>query len=83
MLSDGDSMLENDGQLLSMMVAHPAAITVAVRWWTVTGYIIGFIAGLISRPDFRFVFNVMHAVTGAYAKPIFVDMLGASLECII
>ncbi|RAL50909.1 unnamed protein product [Cuscuta campestris] len=41
------------------------------------------IKGLISRPDFRFVFDAMHAVTGAYAKPIFVDMLGASLECIV
>ena len=27
---------------------------------------------------FRFVFDAMHAVTGAYAKPIFVDKLGAS-----
>lgn len=29
----------------------------------------------------RFVFDAMHAVTGAYAKPIFVDKLGASLVC--
>ncbi|PHU22909.1 Phosphoglucomutase, chloroplastic [Capsicum chinense] len=29
-----------------------------------------------------FVFDAMHAVTGAYAKPIFVDKLGASLESI-
>lgn len=28
---------------------------------------------------FRFIFDAMHAVTGAYAKPIFVDKLGASL----
>lgn len=41
------------------------------------------IKGLISRPNFRFVFDAMHAVTGAYAKPIFSDMLGASLECIV
>lgn len=27
---------------------------------------------------FRFIFDAMHAVTGAYAKPIFVDKLGAS-----
>lgn len=26
---------------------------------------------------FRFMFDAMHAVTGAYAKPIFVDNLGA------
>lgn len=32
---------------------------------------------LISRPDFKFKFDAMWAVTGAYAKPIFVDMLGA------
>ncbi|CAL9155326.1 unnamed protein product [Musa hybrid cultivar] len=40
------------------------------------------IKGLVSRPDFRFTFDAMHAVTGAYAKPIFVDRLGASLDCI-
>ncbi|KAF8008640.1 hypothetical protein BT93_K2336 [Corymbia citriodora subsp. variegata] len=37
---------------------------------------------LLSRPDFRFIFDAMHAVTGAYAKPIFVDKLGASLDSI-
>ncbi|CAM8937453.1 unnamed protein product [Rhodiola kirilowii] len=41
------------------------------------------IKGLISRSDFRFVFDAMHAVTGAYAKPIFVEKLGASLDSII
>lgn len=40
------------------------------------------IRSLISRPVFRFTFDAMHAVTGAYAKPIFVDKLGASLESI-
>ncbi|KAK2653723.1 hypothetical protein Ddye_013579 [Dipteronia dyeriana] len=40
------------------------------------------IKSLISRPDFRFVFDAMHAVTGAYAKPIFVDKLGATLDSI-
>lgn len=30
---------------------------------------------------FRFIFDAMHAVTGAYAKPIFVEKLGASLVC--
>ncbi|MCD7466678.1 hypothetical protein HAX54_003604 [Datura stramonium] len=40
------------------------------------------IRSLVSQPDFRFVFDAMHAVTGAYAKPIFVDKLGASLESI-
>ncbi|KAF1879307.1 hypothetical protein Lal_00047981 [Lupinus albus] len=40
------------------------------------------IKGLISRSDFRFIFDAMHAVTGAYAKPIFVDELGASLDSI-
>lgn len=29
----------------------------------------------------RFVFDAMHAVTGAYAKPIFVDKLGANPVC--
>ncbi|KAG6579666.1 Phosphoglucomutase, chloroplastic, partial [Cucurbita argyrosperma subsp. sororia] len=40
------------------------------------------IKSLLSRSDFRFVFDAMHAVTGAYAKPIFVDKLGASLDSI-
>ncbi|KAJ3682636.1 hypothetical protein LUZ60_015209 [Juncus effusus] len=41
------------------------------------------IKDLLSRPDFRFIFDAMHAVTGAYAKPIFVDCLGASPSCIL
>lgn len=40
------------------------------------------IKSLLSRSDFRFIFDAMHAVTGAYAKPIFVDKLGASLDSI-
>ncbi|EOY23030.1 Phosphoglucomutase isoform 2 [Theobroma cacao] len=40
------------------------------------------IRSLLSRSGFRFVFDAMHAVTGAYAKPIFVDKLGASLDSI-
>ncbi|KAA3459805.1 phosphoglucomutase, cytoplasmic [Gossypium australe] len=35
------------------------------------------IKNLLSRSDFSFAFDAMHAVTGAYAKPIFVDKLGA------
>ncbi|MCL7033988.1 hypothetical protein MKW94_011226, partial [Papaver nudicaule] len=41
------------------------------------------IKSLLSRPDFRFIFDAMHAVTGAYAKPIFVDALGANPDSII
>ncbi|GAV61842.1 PGM_PMM_IV domain-containing protein/PGM_PMM_I domain-containing protein/PGM_PMM_II domain-containing protein/PGM_PMM_III domain-containing protein [Cephalotus follicularis] len=41
------------------------------------------ITNLLSRSDFRFIFDAMHAVTGAYAKPIFVDKLGASLDSIL
>lgn len=40
------------------------------------------IRNLITRPDFRFKFDAMHAVTGAYAKPIFVDRLGAFSDSI-
>lgn len=40
------------------------------------------IKGLISRPDFRFTFDAMHAVAGAYATPIFVDKLGATPDSI-
>ncbi|XP_078445968.1 phosphoglucomutase [Wolffia australiana] len=41
------------------------------------------IKSLISKPGFRFVFDAMHAVTGAYAKPIFLDRLGADPGCIL
>ncbi|KAL6503851.1 hypothetical protein OROGR_025774 [Orobanche gracilis] len=41
------------------------------------------IKSLLSRPDFRFIFDAMHAVTGAYAKPLFVDRLGASEDSIL
>ncbi|GKU89491.1 hypothetical protein SLEP1_g3624 [Rubroshorea leprosula] len=37
---------------------------------------------LLSRSDFGFTFDAMHAVTGAYAKPIFVDKLGAKPDSI-
>ncbi|EFH42136.1 hypothetical protein ARALYDRAFT_495247 [Arabidopsis lyrata subsp. lyrata] len=40
------------------------------------------IRGLLSRTDFGFMFDAMHAVTGAYAKPIFVDNLGAKPDSI-
>ncbi|GAB4858680.1 hypothetical protein Ancab_010152 [Ancistrocladus abbreviatus] len=40
------------------------------------------IRDLLSRSDFRFIFDAMHAVTGAYAKPIFLEMLGASPDSI-
>ncbi|GMJ06568.1 ARABIDOPSIS THALIANA PHOSPHOGLUCOMUTASE, STARCH-FREE 1, phosphoglucomutase [Hibiscus trionum] len=40
------------------------------------------IRSLLTRSDFRFAFDAMHAVTGAYAKPIFVDKLGASPDSI-
>jgi phosphoglucomutase len=41
------------------------------------------IRGLLARDNFRFKFDAMHAVTGAYAKSIFVDNLGASEDSII
>ncbi|GJN20521.1 hypothetical protein PR202_gb07910 [Eleusine coracana subsp. coracana] len=41
------------------------------------------IKDLLSRPDFRFIFDAMHAVTGAYAEPIFVEKLGADPDCIL
>lgn len=41
------------------------------------------IRSLIARPNFRFKFDAMHAVTGAYAKPIFIDALGASEDSIL
>lgn len=41
------------------------------------------IRGLVARPDFRIKFDAMHAVTGAYAKPMLVDALGAPEDSII
>jgi len=38
----------------------------------------GLIKSLLTRSDFSMKFDGMHAVTGAYAKSIFVDELGAS-----
>ncbi|KAH9626058.1 hypothetical protein KSS87_001983 [Heliosperma pusillum] len=40
------------------------------------------IRSLLSRSDYRFTFDAMHAVTGAYASPIFVEKLGARPESI-
>ncbi|XP_057951165.1 phosphoglucomutase, chloroplastic [Malania oleifera] len=40
------------------------------------------IKNLLARPDFRFIYDAMHAVTGAYATPIFVDKLGASPDSV-
>mmetsp|Transcript_20785 Transcript_20785/g.33687 ORF Transcript_20785/g.33687 Transcript_20785/m.33687 type:complete len:615 (+) Transcript_20785:123-1967(+) len=37
----------------------------------------GLIKSLLSRADFTMKFDAMHAITGAYAKPILVDVLGA------
>eukprot|EP00271_Cylindrocystis_brebissonii_P003691 TRINITY_DN14938_c0_g1_i1.p1 TRINITY_DN14938_c0_g1~~TRINITY_DN14938_c0_g1_i1.p1 ORF type:complete len:676 (+),score=143.42 TRINITY_DN14938_c0_g1_i1:131-2029(+) len=37
---------------------------------------------LVTRPDFKFKFDAMHAVAGAYAAPIFCDALGAPKESI-
>lgn len=41
------------------------------------------IKSLLERSDFRFIFDAMHAVTGAYAKPIFLDKLGAGMDSIL
>lgn len=41
------------------------------------------IRALLKRSDFRFVFDAMHAVTGAYAGPLFVDELGASASSVM
>jgi len=41
------------------------------------------IKGLLSREDFAIKFDAMHAITGAYAKPILVDALGASADSCI
>ena len=35
------------------------------------------IKSLVTRSDFKMKFDAMHAITGAYAKPILVDVLGA------
>ena len=37
----------------------------------------------LSRPDFKIRFDAMHAITGAYAKPILVDALGAAPSSVV
>jgi len=37
----------------------------------------------LSNPEFSFVFDALHAVTGAYAEPIFVDALGGKAESLL
>jgi len=37
----------------------------------------------VGRSDFRFIFDAMHAVTGAYAAPLFVSELGAAPSCVM
>jgi phosphoglucomutase len=41
------------------------------------------IRALIRRPDFRFRFDAMHAVTGPYAKRLLIEMLGAPRDAVI
>lgn len=36
----------------------------------------------LARKDFSFVFDALHAVTGAYAEPLFVKELGAPASVI-
>lgn len=43
----------------------------------------GLLKNFLSRPDFSFVFDALHAVTGAYAGPLFVDRLGAKTSCLL
>lgn len=43
----------------------------------------GLLKKLLTRPDFRFKFDAMHAITGAYARPIFVERLGAKEDSIV
>jgi len=38
------------------------------------------IKSLVTRADFAMKFDAMHAITGAYARPIFVDVLGTDPE---
>jgi phosphoglucomutase len=41
------------------------------------------IRALLQRPDFRFRFDAMHAVTGPYARRLLVDVLGAPADSVI
>lgn len=42
----------------------------------------GALKKFVTRSDFSFVFDAMHAITGAYAGPLFVENLGASTDSI-
>jgi len=41
------------------------------------------IAALLRRPDFRFRFDAMHAVTGPYARRLLVERLGAPADAVV
>lgn len=41
------------------------------------------IRALIQKPDFRFRFDAMHAVTGPYARRLLIDMLGAPQSAVV
>ncbi len=41
------------------------------------------IRSLLTRPDFKLKFDAMHAITGAYAKSILVEALGADPSCCV
>eukprot|EP00250_Pteridium_aquilinum_P007980 c17579_g1_i1 orf=112-2004(+) len=43
----------------------------------------GLLRSFLTRPDFRFKFDAMNAITGAYARPIFVERLGAKEDSIV
>lgn len=55
----------------------------AVRLWYGVQEVFDFelIKKLVTRSNFKIKFDAMHAVTGAYAKPIFIDALGAPEVC--
>lgn len=40
------------------------------------------IKAFVTRPDFKMLFDALHAVTGAYAGPLFCDLLGAPPSCL-
>jgi len=47
------------------------------RWFNKEVFDFDLISKLLKRKDFSMQFDAMHAITGAYAKPILVDALGA------
>ncbi len=74
----------SSGQVFLVNVAQVEVVDPVEDYLAVLKEVFDFpaIKALVSRSDFSLVFDALHAVTGAYAGPIFVSELGASPDSV-